>query len=82
MTTPHQGPGMWQQGDAFEALEWLANLGRPPAAGPAARDEHPSQALSPIMQTAAAGPAECDRDRAAPERGRAGAGQPDPPVRS
>jgi hypothetical protein len=26
MTTPHQGPGMWQQGNAFEALEWLASL--------------------------------------------------------
>ena len=26
MTTPHQGPGMWQQGDAFGALEWLASL--------------------------------------------------------
>ena len=26
MTTPHEGPGMWRQGDAFGALEWLASL--------------------------------------------------------
>ncbi|MFI5732142.1 hypothetical protein ACIA49_18605 [Kribbella sp. NPDC051587] len=26
MTTPHQGPGMWQQGDTDAAVRWLASL--------------------------------------------------------
>ncbi|WP_328526710.1 hypothetical protein [Kribbella sp. NBC_00359] len=52
MTTPHQGPGMWQQGNAFEALEWLANLdARQQQALQRAMNTH--QALGPIYNAAA-----------------------------
>ena len=40
MSTPHQGPGMWQQGDERAALAWLANL-----------DQNQQQALRRAMQT-------------------------------
>jgi hypothetical protein len=40
MTTPHQGPGMWQQGNREQALEWLANL-----------DPRQQQALQRSIQT-------------------------------
>ena len=52
MTTPYQGPGMWQQGNAFEALEWLANLdARQQQALQRAMNTH--QALGPIYNAAA-----------------------------
>jgi hypothetical protein len=40
MTTPHQGPGMWQQGNERAALAWLANL-----------DARQQQALQRSIQT-------------------------------
>ncbi|QNE18561.1 hypothetical protein F1D05_12415 [Kribbella qitaiheensis] len=40
MTTPHQGPGMWQQGNRDQALDWLANL-----------DPRQQQALQRSIQT-------------------------------
>ncbi|TDU91403.1 hypothetical protein EV138_5009 [Kribbella voronezhensis] len=40
MTTPHQGPGMWQQGNREQALDWLANL-----------DPRQQQALQRSIQT-------------------------------
>jgi hypothetical protein len=40
MTTPHQGPGMWQQGNERAALAWLASL-----------DAQQQQALQRSIQT-------------------------------
>jgi hypothetical protein len=40
MTSPYQGPGMWQQGNRDQALDWLANL-----------DPRQQQALQRSIQT-------------------------------
>lgn len=51
MTTPHQGPGMWQQGNRDQALDWLANLdARQQQALQRAMNTH--QALGPIYNAA------------------------------
>ena len=51
MTTPHQGPGMWQQGNRDQALDWLANLdARQQQALQRAMNAH--QALGPIYAAA------------------------------
>ena len=51
MTTPHQGPGMWQQGNRDQALDWLANLdARQQQALQRAMNTH--QALGPIYAAA------------------------------
>jgi hypothetical protein len=51
MTTPHQGPGMWQQGNRDQALDWLANLdARQQQALQRAMNAH--EALGPIYTAA------------------------------
>ena len=52
MTTPYQGPGMWEQGNRDQALDWLANLdSRQQQALQRAMNTH--QALGPIYNAAA-----------------------------
>jgi hypothetical protein len=51
MTTPYQGPGMWEQGNRDQALDWLANLdARQQQALQRAMNTH--QALGPIYNAA------------------------------
>ncbi|WP_157979737.1 hypothetical protein [Kribbella monticola] len=47
MTSPHQGPGMWQQGNREQALDWLANLD-PRQQQALQRSIQAHQALAPI----------------------------------